>query len=356
MVRPRIAVIGAGWWATQHHIPSLLGYPDAELVGVADTDPAKLAAVREHFGLRALFPDHQTMLREVQPDGAVVALPHALHASVSRDVLEAGVHLMVEKPMTLRVADALDLVALAQRRRLHLMVGYPWNHTRHADIAREVILSGSIGEPELVTAVFASMVIEYLRGNPEAYRAVFQFPVTGPGATTYSDPALAGGGQGHLQLTHTSGLLLWITGLQPREVFARMANLDARVDVIDALSVRFSNGALGTLASTGNIAPGQGEDHEIRVYGSGGALVMQPLLGRLHVRSRDGTARAIADLEPAERYPAEVTARALADIIAGRAVSRAPGELGAAVVALLEAAYESAASGRSERAELVPAS
>jgi predicted dehydrogenase len=329
MAQARIAVIGAGWWATQHHLPSLLSYPAAEVVAVVDKNPAKLQAVKDHFGIDRLNTDHQEMLRTVKPDGAVVALPHALHYPIGRDVLDAGVNLMMEKPFTLKSEDAWDLVQRARDRNLILTVGYPWNYTI-----------------QLVSGLFASMVIEYLRGNPEAYRGSFKFPVTGPGEETYSNPALAGGGQGHLQVTHLAGLMLWVTGLRPAEVFAFMEKYDLEVDLVDAIAVRFENGAVGTLASDGAIAPGQRQDHEIRIYGTEGSIIMTPIPGRLSIHYTNGGVREFPDLGTAESYPESATSRNLVDMILHGADTPAPGTVGAITVDLLDAAYQAAASGR----------
>ncbi|MGI8826451.1 MAG: Gfo/Idh/MocA family protein [Chloroflexota bacterium] len=346
MDRARVAVIGAGWWATQFHLPSLLSYPAAEVVAVVDTNPAKLKAVKEHFGLDNLFADHREMLRKVKPDGVIVALPHAFHYSVGRDVLDAGVNLMMEKPFTLKSHDAWDLVRRARERDLILTVGYPWNHTSHAHSAREAVRAGSIGEIQMVSCLFASMVIEYLRGNPEAYRSSFEFPVTGPGEQTYSDPAIAGGGQGHLQVTHLAGLMLWVTGLRPAEVFAFMEKYGLQVDLVDAIAVRFDNGAVGALASDGAIAPGQRQDHEIRIYGSAGSIILTPIPGELSIHLADGEVRNFPALDSAESYPESATSRNLVDMITRGVGTPAPGELGAVAVDLLDAAYRSAETGQ----------
>ena len=352
MAKARIAVIGAGWWATQHHLPSLLSYPSAEVVAVVDKNPAQLQAVSEHFGIDRLFTDHGEMLREVKPDGVVVALPHAMHYPIGRDVLDAGVHLMMEKPFTLKSEDAWDLVRRARQRDLILTVGYPWNHTSHARAAREAVTSGSIGDIQMVSGLFASMVIEYLRGNPEAYRGAFKFPVTGPGEETYSNPAIAGGGQGHLQVTHLAGLMFWVTGLRPAEVFAFMEQFDLAVDLVDAIAIRFDNGAVGTLASDGAIAPGQRQDHEIRIYGAAGSIIMAPIPGELSIHFANGEVREFPPLEPAESYPEAATSRNLVDMIVQGAETPCPGTLGAITVDLLDAAYQSAASGR--KIDVVP--
>ncbi len=345
MAKARIAVVGAGWWATQFHLPSLLANPSAEVVAVVDTNPAKLQAVKEHFGIESLYADHREMLETVRPDGVVVALPHALHYPIGRDVLDAGVNLMMEKPFTLKSEDAWDLVRRARERDLILTVGYPWNATSHAKAAREAVQSGSIGEIQLVSGLFASMVIEYLRGNPEAYRDSFKFPVTGPGEQTYSNPELAGGGQGHLQVTHLAGLMFWVTGLRPVEVFAFMEKFDLQVDLVDAIAIRFDNGAVGTLASYGGTAPGQRQDHEIRIYGTQGSIILTPIPGTLSIHYADGSIQEFPDLSPQESYPESATSGNFVDMIVSGADTAAPGTLGAITVDLLDAAYRSAASG-----------
>jgi predicted dehydrogenase len=346
MSRVRVGVVGAGWWSTQHHIPGLLAYPGAELVGIADRDPAKLEAARRAYGITQLFIDHHELLEKARPQGVVIAVPHAFHYPIARDVLTAGVSVMLEKPMTLRADEAWELVRIAQERGVQLTVGYPWNYTSHARAARDAIRTGEIGDIQLVCGLFASMVLEYLRGNPEAYRDVFKFPVTGPNKDTYSDPAVAGGGQGHLQVTHLAGLMFWVTGLRAAEAFAYMANHGLEVDLVDAISVRFAGGAVGVIGSTGAIAPGQRQDHELRIYGTRGSVILDPIHGTLSIHPSVGEPRTFPDLAEDELYPAEATARNLVDVLAGGGETCAPGELGARVVEMLDAAYRSAKAGQ----------
>src|SRR5207237_1592426 len=139
-------------------------------------------------------------------------------------------------------------------------VGYPWHCTPTARRARELIASGDLRPIQFVASLFASMVVEFYRGNPEAYRPVFEYPVTGPTRRTYSDARLAGGGQGHLQVTHSAGLLFFVTGLRAARVAALMERFDVPVDLVDAVSVRFEGqpGAVGVLGSTGNLGLGDG--------------------------------------------------------------------------------------------------
>ena len=350
MTKARIGVVGAGWWATQHHIPSLKAYERAELVGIADLKPEKLAAASDFYDVANTFDDHRDLLA-AGVDGVVIAVQHAFHYQVAKDALDAGVHVMVEKPMTLRASEAWDLVDRARRNGLHLMVGYTYQLTRHAQAAREIVRSGRIGELQLISGIFTSWVESYLRGDPQDYAEAFGFPVTGPEPSTYADPEIAGGGQGQLQVTHPMGMVFWVTGLRATEVFAFMESYDLAVDLVDAFSYRLDNGAVGAMASTGGARPGQSLDQGFVYAGTRGFLRQDMINGRLEVESHDGESERFPDLAEDEVYPAHATSRGLVDLILDGGENRAPGEIGARVVEFLEAGYRSAASGRPVRTD-----
>jgi len=350
MATARIGVIGAGWWATQHHIPSLKTYAKADLVGVADVKPEKAKTAADFYDIPNTYGSHQDLLA-AGVDGVVIAVQHAYHYEAARDALDAGVHVFVEKPMTLTARDAWDLVERAERNGLHLMVGYTSQFTSHAQAAREIVQSGKIGELQMVSGIFTSWVESYLRGNPQDYAEAFGFPVTGPAPDTYSDPKVAGGGQGHVQVTHPMGMALWVTGRRAVEVFAYMENYDLAVDLVNAYSFRLDNGAIGTMASSGAMRPHQQLDQGFVYTGSKGCLRQDMAGGRLEAQYNDGTSEEFPDLAEDERYPAHVPARGLVDVILGEGENRAPGEVGARVVEFLDAGYRSAATGQAVRVE-----
>ena len=344
-MRARIGVIGTGWWATQHHIPSLKNYPAAELVGICDLQPDKLRRAADFYDVRGRFTDHRDLLAE-DLDGVVVAVQHAYHYQVARDALDAGVSVLVEKPMTLRSDEAWDLVDRAAARDLHLMVGYTFHFTRHAKAAHRIIRSGRLGKIQFVSGLFATMVESYLRGRPQDYVDHFQFPVTGPDPSTYSDPEIAGGGQGVLQVTHPMGMVLWVTGLHAVEVSGFVENFDLAVDLADAFSYRLSNGGVGVMGSTGGVRPHQTPLQANTYFGSRGFIEQDLTGGSLRVDYHDGTSEDIRDLAEDELYPQHAPARALVDLVLEGGENRAPGTVGARVVEFLEAGYQSSAEGR----------
>jgi predicted dehydrogenase len=345
--KARIAVIGTGWWSTYTHLPGLLDNPDAELAAMCDASSAALEKAAAAFPTVRAYADFRELLRAEKLDGAIVSTTHATHFEVAQACLEAGLHVLVEKPMVLRAAHAHELVRLAEAQGRELIVGYPWHYTDLTRRARDIIQSGELGAIQFVSSLFASMVIEFLRGNDQAYQPVFNYPVTGPGRN-YSDPKISGGGQGHLQVTHSAGTLFFVTGLQALRVAAFMDACGLKVDVVDAITAQFApeggQAAVGTLGSTGNLAPGDSGQLELNVYCERGRLRLDQVQGRLDVYRHSGPEEHF-DLAAENRYPRFATSANLVDVILGRGANGSPGVIGARVVELLEAAYKSAASG-----------
>ena len=349
MTKVRVGIVGTGWWATQHHIPGLLAYEHCDVVALADPDPVNLARAAESFGIESTHADHRALLDAGGLDCVVVAVPHAYHYEIARDALDAGLGVLVEKPMVLHAAEAWDLVERSRAKEVPLVVGYTFQFTRLAERARQAFAETEIGDLLLVSGLFASMVQSYYSSRPQDYADVFKFPLTGPKPDTYSDPAISGGGQGQTQITHAMGMVLWATGARATEVHAKMADAGLAVDLVDAISYTLDNGAIGTMASTGSIKPGQGEQLQLRSYGTGGYVLQELLAGTLTVQ-RDGSPPEVAPpMSGEEVYPAQATARCLVDLVRGVGENRAPAEPAAATVEFLEAAYRSAREGRPVR-------
>lgn len=341
----RVGVIGTGWWATRAHLPALAVHPDAEIGAIVNRGRANRDRAAERFGVKRAFATVEEMLDAVPLDAAVVATPNDDHARSTRLCLEHGLHVLLEKPMTIEAADAFELVALARRMDRQLIIGYPWHYNRQLLELRDVLRSGRVGPIEAVSCLFASIVRALYKGRPEPYRDVLGYPLNRPRADTYSDPAIAGGGQGLAQVTHAAALLQFLTDLEAIDVSAATADHELRVDLVDALVVRFDGGAIGTLASTGSVLPGQEEILEYRIFGSGGHVCIDVIGGTASVHGPDGTVEPRPVLSLEERYPEAAPVQNLVGVAAGRASNGSPAELGARTVALIEAMYHSAREG-----------
>jgi predicted dehydrogenase len=116
----KVGVIGVGSLG-QHHARVYSELTGVRLVGVADADPERARDVAGRHKVAA-FTDYRELLAQVQ--AASIAVPTSLHHRVAGDCLEAGVHALVEKPITATVAQAVELVSLARAKGLKLQVGH----------------------------------------------------------------------------------------------------------------------------------------------------------------------------------------------------------------------------------------
>lgn len=331
---PRIAVIGAGWYSTLANIPGLIDYSGADLVAICDTDSDRATETAEKFDIPHCFTDVAGLLASGLADGVIVTVPHTAHYPVCRAALDAGLHVMVEKPMTVTARDAWDLIERAAG--LHLMVGQTFNFTRVAAAVRAAL--PRIGGLVQVVGAFSSHTQRLFAGESAQ--------PDGRGGS-YADPRLAGGGQGHAQLTHLVGALCWTADMRATEVFAYFDNRGLAVDVVNSVSVRFAGGALGSLSGTGTMPRGQRPHEHLVYYGVDGVIRYDLAAAVAEIFLPGGETERIGLVPGESAYPIEAPARAFADLIAGRVTETAgPPVPAARSVELLDAAYASAAQGR----------
>jgi predicted dehydrogenase len=116
----RTAVIGVGYLGS-FHAQKYASLPDVELVGVADIDPGRAEKVAASLGVPH-HGDHGELIGRV--DAVSIAVPTQFHHAVARDFLEAGVHVLIEKPITVTIEEADELISLADRRGVVFQVGH----------------------------------------------------------------------------------------------------------------------------------------------------------------------------------------------------------------------------------------
>ncbi|MBA4371181.1 MAG: hypothetical protein C0418_06370 [Coriobacteriaceae bacterium] len=141
----RIGVVGYGYWGP-NLVRNVDKLPGAELVAICDASGANLAKAGCRYPAASMVADLGTMLASYDLDAVIVATSAPSHHVVARQVLEAGKHCFVEKPLTLTSADAEDLVKLAEERGLVLMVGHLMVYHSAVRWIRDCIASGELGD------------------------------------------------------------------------------------------------------------------------------------------------------------------------------------------------------------------
>ncbi|MBE0603313.1 MAG: Gfo/Idh/MocA family oxidoreductase, partial [Deltaproteobacteria bacterium] len=120
MRKIRAAVIGVGYLG-RFHAEKYAQIPEAELVAVVDTDPAKREELARKLGTAAVA-DYREILDRV--DAVSIVVPTQHHHEVARDFLQRGVHVLLEKPITTTLAEADDLIRIAAGKNLVFQVGH----------------------------------------------------------------------------------------------------------------------------------------------------------------------------------------------------------------------------------------
>ena len=227
------------------------GAAESELlsvVGAASREAERAQAYAAEHGLERWWESYDALLADPDVDAVYIALPNSLHVEWSIRALEAGKHVLCEKPMGRdpdAVARAFDV---ADRTGLVLMEAFMYRHHPQIKRAHELLDEGAVGEVRLVRAAFCSTL-----GRPADVRW---------------SPELGGGALLDVGCYCVSGLRLFAG--EPESVFGEQTLTPGGVDVRFAGTLRFPGGVLGHFACGMDTAPSQG----LEAVGSEGALLV----------------------------------------------------------------------------------
>jgi len=144
----RVGIIGTGGIAFGKHMPSLAKVKNVKMVAFCDIELAKAKQAAEQFGVKGAqtFTDYQQMLETVPLDVVHVCTPNSSHAPITVAALEAGAHVMSEKPMAKNVAGARQMLAAAKRTGKKLSIGYQNRYRADSQYLKKFCEAGSMGE------------------------------------------------------------------------------------------------------------------------------------------------------------------------------------------------------------------
>ena len=211
--RIRAGVVGTGHMG-QYHVLVYAELPDVELVGVVDIDADRARTVAAGYETRALG-DHRELIGRV--DVASVAVPTEQHFHVARDLLEAGVSVLVEKPMTPTIEEARELFAIARRTGAILHVGHVERFNGAVD--------------ELKHLVTSPILIESRRLGPFVPRVQKD--------TVVMD-----------LMIHDIDIVLNLVSSPPERLAAQGASVHSEVADVATVQIRFASGAIATISAS----------------------------------------------------------------------------------------------------------
>jgi predicted dehydrogenase len=269
--RIRLGMVGGGEGAfigAVHRIAARLDDHYELLAGALSSTPEKALRSAQALGLARAYPDFRTMAREeaARPDGieaVSIVTPNDQHAPAAEAFLQAGIHVICDKPVTTTLAEARNLRALARSRGRVLAVTYNYSGYPMVRHARRLVREGALGTLRVVQVEYAQdWLTEPLESSGQKQ------------AAWRTDPARAGAGGciGDIG-THAYQLAAFVSGLRTQSLCAELTTfvpgraLDDNVQVM----LRFEGGARGLLWAS-QVAPGNENGLRLRLFGDKGGL------------------------------------------------------------------------------------
>lgn len=319
-------MVGTGLMG-RHHLRTMLPRDDTAVVAVCEPSEHAFAAASVEFTERGLpvppnEPDWARFLVRFGPelDAVVIITPHAFHAAQATACLEAGLDVLLEKPMVMDEGEAEALIATRDRTGHLLVVAFPGSLSPQVRTAATMIASGQVGA---VLNVDALVWQDWRRQTTGTWR---------------QDPRLSGGGFLFDTGAHMLNTVTDLTGVDVVEVAAWLEDDGSPVDTRAAVMARMASGALVTMNGCGSAIPSLGSD--IRVFCERATLRTGVWGERLELQ-RHGTRR----LSPVRSLPSRTAWEQFLAIRSGREPNPSPPEVGLRMARLWDAIRQSSARG-----------
>ncbi|RKQ35612.1 Gfo/Idh/MocA family protein [Oceanobacillus halophilus] len=261
MKKIKVAVIGCGSIAKHRHLPEYANNKAVEIVAVCDIVSDRVTEMAELYNAKA-YTDFEELLEKESVDAVSICLPNYLHAPVSIAALNAGSHVLCEKPMATSSKEAEEMIEAAKRNEKKLMIGHNQRFVSSHQKARELIATGEVGKIYSFRTTFG-------HGGPEGWSA------DGENSWFFQKEKAFIGAMGDLGV-HKADLLRYILNDEFTEVAAFVetnAKENADVDDNAVCILKTERGITGTLAASW--AYTAKEDNSTVIYGENATLRLE---------------------------------------------------------------------------------
>jgi UDP-N-acetylglucosamine 3-dehydrogenase len=258
MNKIKVAVIGCGSIAKHRHIAEYAANSNIEFVGFSDPVRERAEEFAKQHGGQA-FSDYHEMLKVVKPQAVSVCTPNVYHADASIAAMKVGAHVLVEKPMAVSVAEAQQMIDVAHKQNVYLMVGHNQRLMPPHVKAKEILQSGVLGKVLTFRTSFG-------HPGPEGWS------VDGRNSWFFRKNEAAMGAMGDLGV-HKSDLIRWLLDDEVEDVAAMIATRHkSNTDIDDNATclLRMTSGVIGSLVASWTYY--KGEDNSTVIWCENGAL------------------------------------------------------------------------------------
>jgi predicted dehydrogenase len=323
----RAGMIGVGSWAQRYIKKILERHDDTQFVAICDPSAenvARTAAIFEEAGVTAPanYPDVDRFLNEQadQLDAVFIVTPHKFHHDIARACLQAGLDVLLEKPMVMNADEARSLIAARDRAGKHLVVAFQGSLSPEIRTAVKMIQSGELGD---LLSISATIWQGWRRFSADTWRQDFD---------------LAGGGFMFDTGAHMLNTVADLAGQDFVEVAAWLDDRGAPVDIMGVMMGRLASGAMVTMHGCGETIKSCTSD--IRVFCSEAILRTGAWGGSLDIQREGEDA-----FTPVPLNPGKGTWEQFLLVRSGAIPNPSPPEVGLRMAKLWDAIKESAALG-----------
>lgn len=270
--RVRVGVLGAGRWAQMAHLPGWARDSRAELVAVCDVDPALAAEAAETFAIPDVATEYRDIVQRADIDVIDVCTPSHTHFELAMAALEAGKHVLCEKPVAFDFRDTLRAADLARAKGLKTKLGFTFRYSPAMLYMKELVAEGFCGEPYIYNAYeqnsqWIDPQTPLRQGDHEADQSrIHVSSLEGYGAPVID---LA---RWMVEADFTSVVGVLRNFVPERVVRATGRMMRMNIDDGDIFLGEFANGAIGSIQSS-FVTVGNYPGIEVRLYGSRGAII-----------------------------------------------------------------------------------
>lgn len=295
----RVGVLGAGAWAEFAHLPGYARDPRCKVMAIADPIIERARALAERFGIPHVYDSHEALLARPDLDAVDVCTPSATHFSLSWAALEAGRHVLCEKPVACDYQETLRAAALARRKGLKTKLGFTFRYAPAMRYMKALIDEGFIGEPYIFNGYeqnsqWLDPQTPLRQVDHEADQSILHVSsLEGYGAPIMDI--------GHLCM---GSRFAQVVGTMKNFVPERMVRatgtmMRMNIDDGDIFIGEFANGGIGSI-QTSFVTVGNYPGIEARVYGSKGALICRLVEERGICESLKAATKDAVEFEPLE--------------------------------------------------------
>ena len=249
--RVRVGVIGCGRVSWERHLQPLLANQRLRVTATADLDAERSRQRAQQLGAPRSFTDYRQLLDCEDVDAVAVLTPTGSHAEIGLAALDAGKHLLMEKPLALNVGDCDRLIARASQSRCKVVVGYNLRWHRLVRQARGVLEQGTLG-------------------RIKAIRSVYTHNRSGENAPDWHRALALGGGVCFNEAVHHFDLWRYLLGNEVEQVYSLSAPSAYYEDETSVITARLAQGVL----ASGTFTFQTGPNSEVEIYGEAGRLCL----------------------------------------------------------------------------------